>query len=242
MSRILVIPALDLRRGRCVRLYQGQPDRETVYSDDPVEVALQWEKLGARLLHIVDLDGAFSGRSGNEGVVAAIGGALKIPFQLGGGIRTRDGVQKALAAGASRVILGTVAVEQPLLTLELVKEYGERIVVGVDARDGQAAVKGWLEDSTMPVLELARRVEQMGVAEIIYTAISRDGTLHGPDLTGLDELLEATGLHVIMSGGISSKEDLLALKPFAGRVKGVIIGQALYSNRLTLQEAMQVLE
>jgi phosphoribosylformimino-5-aminoimidazole carboxamide ribotide isomerase len=239
--KMLVIPAVDLRRGRCVRLYQGQPEHETVYGDDPVEVASQWENLGAKMLHVVDLDGAFRGRSGNGAAVAAIGEILNIPFQVGGGIRSRDDVERTLATGAFRVILGTVAVDQPKLTEKLVAEFGERIVVGIDARGGRVAVKGWVEESATQAKELARRVEAMGVKEIIYTDITRDGTLHGPDLAGLEQLLAATGLRVIMSGGISSREDLLALKAYAGRVRGVIIGQALYSNRLTLNEAMELL-
>ena len=236
-----VIPAVDLRGGRCVRLYQGQLERETVYGDAPVAVASRWESLGAKMLHVVDLDGAFRGRSGNGAAIAAIGKILKIPFQVGGGIRSRDDVVRTLAAGASRVILGTVAVEQPGLMERLVAEFGERIVVGIDARGGRVAVKGWVEESALQAMELARRLEAMGVKEIIYTDISRDGTLHGPDLAGLEQLLAATSLQVIMSGGISSQEDLLALKAYAGRVRGVIIGQALYSNRLTLKEAMELL-
>ncbi len=238
---MLVIPALDLRRGRCVRLYQGDPERETVFGDDPVEVARQWEQLGARLLHVVDLDGAFTGHSVNNEAVASIGAALRIPFQLGGGIRSRGAVEKALAAGAFRVILGTLAVEQPQEARVLVDEFGERILVAIDAREGMVAVKGWTEASTIPSFELARRVEQWGVREIIYTDTGRDGTLAGPNLQGLEELLAAVSLRVIVSGGISSREDLSVLKPYAPQVRGVIIGQALYTNRITLQEALDTI-
>jgi phosphoribosylformimino-5-aminoimidazole carboxamide ribotide isomerase len=242
VSALLVIPALDLRLGRCVRLYQGDPKRETVFCDDPLEVARLWEQQGARLLHVVDLDGAFSGCSRNLAVISAIGEALDIPFQLGGGIRSREAVETALAAGACRVILGTAAVIQPELGRELAEEYGGQLLVGIDARDGMVAVKGWTEASSIPVCDLAGRVEQWGVREVIYTDIRRDGTLHGPNIQGLEELLAATSLKVIMSGGISSLEDLRALKPYGERVRGVIIGQALYTNRFTLPEAIAALK
>jgi len=238
---LLVIPALDLRLGRCVRLYQGDPRRETVYSDDPVEVARLWQDQGARLLHVVDLDGAFSGYSRNLTVIAAIGEALDIPFQVGGGIRSREAVEAALAAGACRVILGTAAVNQPELCREMAAEYGGQLLVGIDARDGMVAVKGWVEDSAVTACDLACRVEQWGVREVIYTDIRRDGTLHGPNLEGLEALLAATSLKIILSGGISSLQDLLALKPYSERVRGVIVGQALYANKLNLPEALAAL-
>lgn len=237
---MLVIPAIDLRQGRCVRLYQGDPDRETVYGENPVEVACQWEKLGAKMLHLVDLDGAFTGLSKNAKVVNAIGEAVHIPLQLGGGIRSRDAVDKAISAGVSRVILGTIAVEQPQLACQLVEDYGESILVGIDARDGEVAVKGWTESSTLQAAEFAARIEQWGVKEIVYTDIKRDGTMQGPDLSGLEDILEKTTLQVIMSGGISSTDDLRSLIPYSSRVKGVIIGKALYVNQLTLPDAMGV--
>lgn len=237
---MLIIPAIDLRRGRCVRLYQGDPDKETVYGDNPVDVARQWEQLGARMLHLVDLDGAFTGQSQNASVIRAIGEAVGIPLQLGGGIRTREAVEKALSAGISRVILGTLVIEEPRLACDLIEKYATSIVVGIDARDGTVAVKGWTESSSVQVVELAAQVESWGVKEIIYTDIRRDGTLSGPDLAGLEEILEKTGLQVIVSGGISSLDDLHALKPYRERVRGVIIGKALYSNQLTLTDAMNI--
>ena len=239
---MIVIPAIDLRRGRCVRLYQGDPERETVYGDNPVEVARQWEQLGAKMLHLVDLDGAFTGFSHNEKVIGSIGEEVRIPIQLGGGIRSREAVEKAMSAGVSRVILGTIVIEQPQLARQLVKDYGESILVGIDAREGMVAVKGWTESSAVQMVELAARIEQWGVKEIIYTDIQRDGTMKGPALAGLEEILSHTSLQVIMSGGISSKEDVLSLKPYSKRVKGVIIGKALYTNQLTLPDAMAVLE
>ncbi len=237
---MLIIPAIDLRGGRCVRLYQGDPERETVYGDNPVEIALQWQQLGAKLLHLVDLDGAFTGQAKNASIITAIGDAVQIPLQLGGGIRTRQAVEKSMAAGVTRIILGTIAAENPKLTRELVHQFGESIVVGIDARDGMVAVKGWTESSALKALELARQVEEYGVKEIIYTDIARDGTMQGPNLKGLEEMLDSTAMQVIVSGGISSKEDLYSLKPYSERVKGVIIGKALYSNQLTLTDAMEV--
>jgi len=238
---MLVIPALDLRLGRCVRLYQGDPKRETVYSDDPVEVARLWQEQGARLLHVVDLDGAFSGSSMNLAAITKIGETLDLPFQTGGGIRSRAAVEKALAAGACRVILGTAAIERPELCRELTAEYGGQLLVGIDARDGKVAIKGWTEASAVEACDLACQVEQWGVREIVYTDIRRDGTLSGPNIGGLEALLAATNLKVIVSGGVSSLQDLLALKPYSGRVRGVIVGQALYANKITLPEAIKIL-
>ncbi|MFO7951195.1 MAG: 1-(5-phosphoribosyl)-5-[(5-phosphoribosylamino)methylideneamino]imidazole-4-carboxamide isomerase [Bacillota bacterium] len=238
---MIVIPAIDLRRGRCVRLYQGDPEQETVYGENPVEIARQWEQLGAKMLHLVDLDGAFTGVSRNAKVIGNIGEEVHIPLQLGGGIRSKEAVKKAISAGVSRVILGTVVIEQPELARSLVEDYESSIIVGIDARDGMVAVKGWTESSSVKAAELAARVEQWGVSEIIYTDIKRDGTMLGPSLEGLEQILNQTSLSVIMSGGISSKEDLLSLKPYQGRVKGLIIGKALYNNQLTLPEAMATL-
>lgn len=237
---MLVIPAIDLHRGRCVRLYQGDPERETVYGENPVEVALQWEQLGAKMLHLVDLDGAFTGLTKNAEIIREIGESVHVPLQLGGGIRTKESVEKALSVGISRIILGTMAVEEPRMASELVSEYKEAILVGIDARDGQVAVKGWKESSDFSVLELAGQIEEWGVKEVVYTDISRDGTLKGPDFEGLKAIIAHTSLQIIVSGGISSLSDLSALKPFSDRIRGVIIGKALYSNQLTLPDAMAV--
>lgn len=242
VSDLLVIPAIDLHRGLCVRLYQGDPERETVYGNNPVDIARQWEQLGAKMLHLVDLDGAFTGHSKNAKVICSIGEEVHIPLQLGGGIRSGEAVEKALSAGVSRVILGTITIEQPKLARQIVAEYGERVLVGIDARNGMVAVKGWTESSVVKTVELALRIEDWGVKEVIYTDIHKDGTMQGPDLAGLEDILQHTSLQVIMSGGISSIEDLVSLKPYSSRVKGVIIGKALYSNQLTLSDAMAVFE
>lgn len=240
VNELLVIPAIDLHRGRCVRLYQGDPERETVYGNNPVDIALQWEQLGAKMLHLVDLDGAFTGHSKNAQVICSIGEQVHIPLQLGGGIRSREAVEKAMSAGVSRIILGTIAIENPELARQLVEDFNDRILVGIDARDGIAAVKGWTEASAMKAVDLAARIEEWGVKEIIYTDIQKDGTMQGPDLKGLEALLAKTSLQVIVSGGISSIDDLKSIKPYAERVTGVIIGKALYSNQLTLPDAMAV--
>lgn len=239
---MLVIPAIDLRKGRCVRLYQGDPEKETVYGDNPVEIARQWEQLGAKILHLVDLDGAFTGLSQNAKVIGSIGEEVRIPLQLGGGVRSREAVEKAISFGVSRVIIGTAVIEAPELARELVRDFEERIVVGIDARDGKVAVKGWTESSAVETVELAERVEQWGVKEIIYTDIKKDGTMQGPSLDGLEEIISKTSLQVIVSGGISSKEDLISLKPYGSSVKGVIIGKALYTNQLTLPDAMAIFD
>jgi len=239
---VLVIPAIDLHRGFCVRLYQGDPERETVYSDNPVEVAQQWEQLGAKMLHLVDLDGAFTGLTKNAEIIRAVGESVHVPLQLGGGIRTKEVAEKAFSVGISRIILGTMAVEDPWLACELVAEHNEAILIGIDARDGKVAVKGWKESSALSVLELAGRIEEWGVKEVVYTDISRDGTLRGPDLDGLKAIIAHTSLQIIVSGGISSLSDLVALQPFRERIKGVIIGKALYSNQFTLPDAMAAVE
>jgi len=237
---MLIIPAIDLHRGRCVRLYQGDPERETVYGENPVDVARQWVQLGAKMLHLVDLDGAFTGFSKHAEIIRAIGDSVQVPLQLGGGIRTKEAAEKAFSIGISRIILGTMAVEDPETAADLATEYGESVLIGIDAREGMVAVKGWQESSMLSVLELASRIEEWGIQEIVYTDIQRDGTLKGPDLKGLETIIEGTSLQVVVSGGISSLADLAALKPYGDRIKGIIIGKALYSNQLTLPDAMAV--
>ena len=241
MGAPLAIPAVDLKEGRCVRLYQGDPDRETVYSDDPVAAARRWERLGAPLLHLVDLDGAFTGHSANREMIAAIGEAVQIPFQVGGGIRSRKDLERALAVGASRVILGTLLIREPQLAAELAASFGESLIAGIDARNGIVKAEGWTGEGKISAVELARQVEQWGFRRIIYTDIEKDGTLGGPNCRGLEQILDAVSLEVIIAGGISSLDDLRALKGYAPRLTGVIIGQALYAGRFTLPEAIAAL-
>lgn len=240
---MLIIPAIDLHRGKCVRLRRGERDQETIYSHDPAAVARKWQEAGARRLHVVDLDGAFEGKPVNASTIAAITSAVDIPVQLGGGIRDRVTAEKVFGLGVSRIILGTAAVEQPELLKELVSFYGSRVVVGIDARDGVAAIRGWVAGSTRRAVDLAQEMEQNGVSEIIYTDISRDGMLEGPNMEAMHEMARSLNIPVIASGGVSSLEDLLRLQTLEEfGISGVIVGQALYSGCLELESAIVVLE
>ena len=247
---MIVFPAIDLRRGKCVRLRQGRPDAETVFSDDPVAMAEHWASQGAQWLHVVNLDGAFgqapstgSGRgSSNLRVVGEITTAVGIPIQFGGGLRTMADIGETLELGLARVILGTVAVKEPSLVAEAVQRFGAgRIVVGIDARRGKAATHGWQEVSSVAATELALRVKELGVERVVYTDIARDGMLSGVNVEAVRELAQRTGLRVIASGGVSSLNDLRRLKEIeTSGVEGVIIGQALYSGALELREAIEI--
>ncbi|MEO1003372.1 MAG: 1-(5-phosphoribosyl)-5-[(5-phosphoribosylamino)methylideneamino]imidazole-4-carboxamide isomerase [Cyanobacteria bacterium J06638_7] len=235
-----VIPAIDLLDGHCVRLHQGDYDQVTRFSDDPVAQALSWQRQGARRLHLVDLDGARSGEPLNEAAVQAITAALAIPVQLGGGVRSAEQAERWLACGLDRVILGTLALEQPQQVADLAARQPGRIVVGIDARNGKVATRGWLEESATEAAALARRFSGSGIAAIIATDIACDGTLAGPNLAWLREMAEASAAPVIASGGIGSLEhllSLLALEPLG--VEGVIVGRALYDGRVDLAEALQ---
>ncbi|PLX98008.1 MAG: 1-(5-phosphoribosyl)-5-((5-phosphoribosylamino)methylideneamino)imidazole-4-carboxamide isomerase [Desulfuromonas sp.] len=236
---MIVIPAIDLKEGKCVRLEQGLMEKDTVYSDDPAAQALHWQQQGAELLHIVDLDGAFAGVPRNREAIQAIVAALDIPAQLGGGIRDLETIEAYLNLGLSRVILGTVAKENPQLVAEACRRFKDQIVVGIDAKDGKVAVRGWAEVTEMPVIDLAREFENVGVAAIIYTDISRDGMMQGPNLEATRELAEAVSIPIIASGGVSRMQDienLLSIED-AG-VAGVITGKAIYSGSLDLGEAV----
>ena len=235
-----VIPAIDLLDGKCVRLYQGDYDRASIFNDNPVEVARQWAEQGATRLHVVDLDGAKAGKSVNLSVIEAIATAIEIPVQVGGGLRDRAGVARLLDTGVERAILGTVAVEKPELVTELCNEFPEQIVVGIDARNGMVATRGWLETSEVAATDLAQRMAQQGAAAIIYTDIHRDGTLSGPNMDALRELAESIDIPVIASGGVSSLTDLLSLlslEPIG--VTGVIVGRAIYTGDVSLKEAVR---
>ena len=232
-----IIPAIDIKDGRCVRLYQGDYDRMTVFDNDPVAVARRWAELGAERLHVVDLDGAKSGRPLNAQVVFAIVRAVDIPVELGGGLRDRATVDAALNLGVDRVILGTAALSTPELIDELVAAYDGRIAVGVDARHGWVAVHGWQETSPIYATDFVRQMGQLGVQHVIYTDIIRDGTLRGPNVETLARLVALGGPAVIASGGVGSVHDLLRLAR-AGAA-GAIIGQALYTGAIHLPVALQ---
>jgi phosphoribosylformimino-5-aminoimidazole carboxamide ribotide isomerase len=226
-------PAIDLKAGACVRLQRGDMHSATVYSQDPAAQAMAWQAAGFTYLHIVDLDGAFAGTSRNEQAVAAILASVGIPVQLGGGVRDMGAIERWLTAGVARVILGSAALKNPALVRQAGAAYPGRIVVGIDARGGMVAVEGWAETSDMRALDLARRVEDAGVAAIIYTDIARDGMLGGLNLDETMACAEATRVPVIASGGVGSLADLEALRARAdGRVEGVIVGRALYDGRI----------
>ncbi len=225
-----------MREGRCVRLYQGNYDQETVFSTDPVETALRWQSLGAPRLHIVDLDGAATGEVYNLDIIKEIASALLIPTQLGGGIRHLKTIEQLLRAGVERVILGTAAVENPDLVARACRSFNESIVVGIDARGGQVAVRGWQEQTELGTIEFARSMMKLGVKRFIYTDISRDGTLTEPNFTAIFELIRAIKPPVIAAGGISSLSHLLILERLG--VEGAIVGTALYTGDINLKQAI----
>lgn len=236
---MFIIPAIDLKNGECVRLLQGRKDAVTVYSDDPVSTALKWESYGAKVLHIVDLDGAFTGTQKNRDSILKIRQHLKIIIQVGGGIRDIATVDKLLSAGVDRVILGTAAIEDPGFVADACTRFPGRIFVGIDAKDGKVAVRGWEEVSSIDAKELAKRIETVGVSGIIYTDIARDGMLTGPNLPALQEMIHTVAIPVIASGGIATIDDvrnLLTIKD----VWGAITGKAIYSGSLDLEEAISV--
>ncbi len=235
-----IIPAIDLLGGRCVRLYQGDYDQSQVFSENPVEVARQWADQGATRLHLVDLDGAKVGQPENQAAIAAIARAIDIPIEVGGGLRDRDRVAALFDLGVRYAILGTAAVENPELVGQLSQEFPGRILVGIDARDGWVATRGWLETSQVRAMDLAQAMVHQGAAAIIYTDIQRDGTLQGPNLVALRELASAIAIPVIASGGVSSITDILSLLGLVpDGVSGVIIGKALYTGDITLRDAVR---
>ena len=239
MSKITILPAIDLRDGKCVRLLKGDYNQETIYSDSPAEQAKKWEDGGAEIIHLVDLDGAKGGSPENLDAIKAITNAVSIPCELGGGIRTIETAQQVLDAGVARIILGTVACKQPELVDEMLAKFGaEKVVVGIDAKDGKAAVGGWLDDTGIDALELAANFAKKGVIRFIYTDIATDGMLTGPNLTAQAELCDKIpSCKVIASGGIACPNDVANLanlgKP---NLEGVIIGKALYDKKATLEE------
>lgn len=231
---MIVIPAIDLRGGRCVRLLQGDFARETVYGDDPVQMARRWQEAGATMLHVVDLDGAREGCPAQAAIVSAIARALTIPVQLGGGLRTLDHLAEAFAGGVTRAVLGTAAIEdRGLLTAALDRWGAERIVLGLDARAGLVATRGWIETTAVRATELARELADLGVRHVVYTDIGRDGTLHEPNYAALTEMADASGLSVIASGGVARREHLAALAALPG-IEAAIVGRALYTGDVAL--------
>jgi phosphoribosylformimino-5-aminoimidazole carboxamide ribotide isomerase len=235
-----VIPAIDLLEGRCVRLYQGDYEQSQVFNEDPVAVAKDWVAQGATRLHLVDLDGAKVGRPENWQAIRAIVEAVEVPVEVGGGLRDRQRVAELFDLGVRYAILGTAAVENPDLVGELSQTFPGQVIVGIDARNGKVATRGWLETSEVDAVELGQRMAQLGAAAIIYTDIQRDGTLTGPNLEALRQMAKAVDAPVIASGGVSTVTDLLsllALEPLG--VSGVIVGRALYTGDVNLKEALR---
>ena len=238
-----IIPAVDIKEGRCVRLSQGLADRETVYSDDPIAMACRWDEEGASLVHVVDLDGAFNGQPANADIVKKIIYNSSIDIQVGGGIRNLQAIESYVNAGAYRVILGTIAQKDPKFVADACKEFPDKVIVGIDARDGNVAVKGWVEISNQKATDLARQLETCGVSGYIFTDISRDGMLQGPNLKSIREFANHTSLPVIASGGVSRLkdiEDLLTLEP--NGIAGIIIGKALYDKNITYPQTLELLD
>ena len=236
---MIIFPAIDMRQGRCVRLLQGRADQQTVYFEDPVAVALRWEAEGAAWLHLVDLDGAMSEGSGNRAIAKRIFAAVRIPVQFGGGLRAMEDLEEILEAGAARVVVGTAAVQHPEFLAEALQRFGERIVVGIDARDSRVATHGWNQAGSLEAVAFAQTLARSGVQRVVYTDISKDGMLVGPNLEATKRLAADSQLKVVASGGVASLDDLRALRALEDvGIEGAIVGKALYERRFTLQEAI----
>lgn len=234
---MLIIPAIDLKDGLCVRLLQGKKNEATVYSDDPSATALKWQSCGARLLHIVDLDGAFSGSQKNFESIMRIRKAVEMKIQVGGGIRDLERISLLISAGIDRVIIGTSAIENPEIIKEASGKYPGQILVGIDAKDSFVAVKGWVEVTKVKAIELGLKMQDYGASGIIYTDISRDGMLTGPNIEATSQMVKELQIPVIASGGISSLEDIKRLSQIKG-LWGAITGKALYTGKLDLKDAI----
>lgn len=238
---MILYPAIDLKDGQAVRLLRGDMEKSTVFNDDPAAQAMEFVEAGCEWLHLVDLNGAFAGEPVNAAAVEAILDRCKVPAQLGGGIRDMATIERWLDKGLQRVILGTIAVENPDLVREAAKAFPGHVAVGIDARNGRVATKGWAEETDVMVTDLARSFEDAGVAAIIYTDINRDGAMQGPNLEATADLARAVSIPVIASGGVSSLDDLIALRDCGAGLNGAISGRALYDGALDLAEALAVL-
>lgn len=234
---MIIFPAIDILKGKCVRLIQGDYNREKVYSDSPVEMAKQWESKGAEFIHIVDLDGAKSGKSINEPIIIDIARAVNVPIQVGGGIRSMETVKTYLDNGVNRVIVGTAAIEDKPFLQEAVETYGERIVVSLDAKDGYVATDGWTDTSNVRALDIVKDLESLGIKTIVYTDIAKDGMLQGPNLEEQKTMNEATSIDVIASGGVTTREDVNHLQQL--NMYGAIVGKALYDGKITFEELIK---
>jgi phosphoribosylformimino-5-aminoimidazole carboxamide ribotide isomerase len=232
-----IIPAIDIRGGKCVRLLQGRYDEETVYGDDPLEMAKRWENEGATRLHVVDLDGARDGYPTNLPIIARIASTLKIPVQMGGGLRERDSIKEVLDGGVQRAIVGTKAAREPQWAQQMFAEFGDGVILGLDARDGFVSVSGWEESTQLPATHFAQTMQNFGCRRIIFTDIARDGTLAGPNAIALREIAEAVEIPVVASGGVHKSTDVRILKNIPN-VESVIVGKALYEGTATLKQLL----
>ena len=235
-----IYPAIDIKDGKCVRLYKGRFDDVTVYGDNPAEMAKKWEAQGGEYIHVVDLDGALKGHGVNAGKIREICESVSVPVQTGGGIRTTEDIEAKLACGISRVIIGTKAVSDSEFVKRAADKYGGKIVIGIDAKDGMVAVEGWEKTSNFTAVEFAKKMVSLGVKTIVYTDIATDGTLAGPNVAAMREMASAVNADIIASGGVGSLDDILSLKDTG--VEGVIVGKALYTGRVDLAEAVKALK
>ncbi|AQX53264.1 1-(5-phosphoribosyl)-5-[(5-phosphoribosylamino)methylideneamino]imidazole-4-carboxamide isomerase [Priestia flexa] len=240
MSNFSIYPAIDMRGGKCVRLLQGDYDKETVYGDSPVDMAAQFAGEGAKWIHMVDLDGAKAAKRVNNEFVLEVKKKLGVNVQIGGGIRSEEDVAYYLENGIDRVILGSAAISNPEFVKKMLRQYGEKIAIGIDARDGYVATEGWLETSTVKATELGKELAEAGAETFIFTDISTDGMLSGPNVEGIVSMAKATGKSVIASGGVSKLADLKALQAYEkDGVIGAIVGKALYTNQFTVSQALE---
>jgi phosphoribosylformimino-5-aminoimidazole carboxamide ribotide isomerase len=238
---MIIFPAIDLKQGKCVRLFKGDMNQATIFNDNPANQAKEFENAGFKFLHLVDLDGAIAGKSVNEESIKEILKAVKIPVQLGGGIRTLEDIERWLSLGISRVILGTIAQKNPQLVLEACQKFPQKIVIGLDAKNGMVATQGWVETSEISVTDLAKKLEYCGAAAIIYTDISRDGTLSGFDFEGTKNLAQNLLIPVIASGGISNLDDVLKVKSLEKYgVIGAIVGRAIYDKKIDSKDLIKL--
>ena len=235
-----IYPAIDIKDGKCVRLYKGRFDDVTVYGDSPAEMAKKWEAQGGEYIHVVDLDGALKGHGVNADKIREICESVSVPVQTGGGIRTTEDIEAKLSCGISRVIIGTKAVSDSEFVKRAADKYGDKIVIGIDAKDGMVAVEGWEKTSDFTAVEFAKKMVSLGVKTIVYTDIATDGTLSGPNVAAMREMASAVNADIIASGGVGSLDDILSLKDTG--VEGVIVGKALYTGRVDLTEAVKALK
>lgn len=231
---MIIFPAIDIRDGRCVRLYQGKLDEETIYDDNPVLIAKKWEESGAKVLHIVDLDGAFTGSQKNKEIIKEIIKNVNIPIQVGGGIRSIERAKELIDLGVQSIVVGTLAVKEKGFVENLVKEFGDKVVVSIDAKNGYVCIDGWVNNSNIKAIEFAKTLEENGVKTIVYTDISKDGTMVGPNFFEIKKLKENISMNIIASGGIGREEDIDELRRL--EVYGAIVGKALYEGKLKLAE------